>query len=158
MLFRSQDENPARRGVGGNRVLNVFGKVFVVTCLGDRWYKDLPLDDMPVPRDANRTMSPVLKFFLSHSAWLGRLGFGASFLGLQAGHFVNANGVRIQLVIKLWRVQIGLANQLDLLLKQFGILLRRVTPILAFVRPEIDCSKDSIHVICGNGIHQATLL
>ena len=100
----------------------------------------------------------VLEFFLGDLARLGKLGFGASFIGLQACHLVNANSVRIELLIKLWRVQIGLANELDLLLKQFGILLGRVAPILAFVRLEINFSKDSIHVAHGNGINHTTLL
>jgi hypothetical protein len=102
-------------------------------------------------------MTRVLKFFLGDLARLGKLRFGASFVGLQACHFVNANGMRVELVVKLWRFKIGLANKRDLLLKQLGILLGRVAPILAFVRLEINFSKDSIHVAHRNGINQATL-
>ncbi len=103
-------------------------------------------------------MTRVLKFFLGGLSRFGKLCGGASFIGLQARHFVNANGVRVELVVKLWRIQIGLANKLDLLLKQFGILLGRVAPILTAVWFEINFSKDSIHVAGGYGIEQVAFL
>ena len=64
-------------------MVDVSGKVFVVTSLGDRWCEYLPLDDVPISRHAHATMTRVLELFLGDLAWSGKLGFGPSFVGLQ---------------------------------------------------------------------------
>ena len=62
-----------------------FGKVLVVTSLGDRRCEYLPSHDVPIPRHADRTVTRVLEFFLGGLPRFGKLGLGAPLIGLLLG-------------------------------------------------------------------------
>ena len=152
------DEDPARRGIGGDGVLDVFREVGVVTRFRDRRRDQLSGDHIPVGRHADRAVTRVLEFFLGGLTGFGRLGGGASFVGLQARHLIHAHGVRVALIIKPRCVEIRLANRLDLLLKQFRILLGGVAPILTAMRLQIDFAQEAIHLAGGNRIDELAFL
>ena len=128
------DKHPAGIRVSRDRLSDVIGKIAIVAGLVNGRGDHLSLDYMPVASHANGAMTRVLAFDPGDLPGSCRPGFGATLVGLQAGHLVNANGVRVFKMIKPRCIEIGLTNRFDLRCEFLRIFFSGKTPVLVAVR------------------------
>ncbi len=88
-------EYPSRCPVDGHRVVNVPGKIFFRARRADRRCNHLPEHHVPIAGQAQRPMAFVFEFDPRGLAGPHRDGLGDSLKGLNAGHLVYRNRVRI---------------------------------------------------------------
>ena len=99
-------------------------------------------------------MARVLAFDLGDLPWLGKLGWGTTFVGLQARFFVNANGVRVFQMVKIRCVAVRLANGLGLSSKCFIIFFGRKTPVFMAMWLMFNTSQKPVHLANGDRINK----
>jgi hypothetical protein len=108
---------------------------------------------IPVAEQAQRPVSLVFVFDPDRPPGLHRDRLGDPLQGLNARHLIHGYGVDMLLKIQPRGLQIGLANDLDLLLEDLGIFLFGVEPILAAMWLQFGLNQIPADLANRNGGH-----
>src|SRR5262245_63980498 len=100
------------------------------------------------------TLFPYTTLFRSVGHWLTG---GGPLQRLQPGHLIGTDRVRVLVLLQGGRLEVGVTNCLDPLLKDYGVLLAGVEPIPFLVRLQVGLTEVTPHLSHRDRWHDAAL-
>ena len=150
-------ENPRGRRVGGHRLLDVAGEVRLRPRRANRRSDQLPGRHLEVADQGQRPMPRGLELDLLAVPVGHRPTGGVSFQRLNARHLVAADRVRPVVPLQRGRLEVGVTDRLDLLLKLHWVLLGGVEPIPLLVGLQGGLAEITPHLGHRDRRHDAAL-
>src|SRR6266567_3143520 len=150
-------QDPRGLQVRGYRLSHVQDEIGFGAGRSQRRRQQLAGDHVEVADQGQRAVTNVLELPAFRLARLHRQGDSRTLQSLNAGHFVDADRVRVRLGIQAGRLLIAVAHRLDLLLKLLRVFLAGVQPVAALVRLQLGFAEIAFHLRFRDRLDDAAL-